>query len=377
MNCKIDSREYEAEVLTRVDGLHAVASDWERLAAQFGSPLLTAEWFVACAETLCAESDLRVVVVRSRGVVCAVAPLVVVRRDGMEWLEVLGVATLYEPAGFLYDGVESLHCLLSRVISFQLPVALVRLPAESALEAALRELARYKGVLLARRTASSAYVNINGGWEDYFQTISGARRKKYRYQRKFTERFGAVTVRIERPCSPDDLHSRLAEVFRIEGAGWKDRAGTSLLLNARVRQFIVRYSERACERGELRICFLEVEGVPIATLLAVEYARRFWVLKMGYDEQWAQCSPGIQLTMETIQYAFEQGLEGYEFLGSEESWQMTWPHNSRAFLSLVLYPLSIRGFLALIGDLRRVLVRKVQRFVPYLGTWMNRKIQEN
>jgi CelD/BcsL family acetyltransferase involved in cellulose biosynthesis len=98
---------------------------------------------------------------------------------------------------------------------------------------------------------------------------------------------------------------------------------------------------------------------------------------MGYDERWAQCSPGIQLTLETIRYVFEQGLEGYEFLGSEESWQMTWPHDSRAFLTLALYPISIRGLVALTGDLRRVLVRKAQRFVPNIGTRMNRKVQKN
>lgn len=363
MNIKMDSHEYEADVLTRVDDLRAVASDWERLAAQFGSPLLTADWFVACAETLCVESDLRVVVVRSKGVVCAVAPLVVVRRDGMEWLEILGVSTLYEPTGFLYDGVESLHCLVSRVIGFQLPMALIRLPAGSPLEATLRELARYKGILLARRTASSAYVNTNGSWEGYFQTISGARRKRYRYQRKFTERFGEVTVKIERPSSRDDLQPRLDEVFRIEGAGWKDRAGTALLSNARVRQFIVRYSERVCERGALCVCFLKVKGIPIATLLGVDYAQRFWVMKIGYDEQWERCSPGIQLTMETIRYTFEQGLGGYEFLGSEEPWQGIWPHHSRAFISLVLYPISLQGLRALMGDLQRFIMKRAQQML--------------
>lgn len=356
----MDSHEYEADVLTRVDDLRAVASDWERLAAQFRSPLLTADWFVACAETLCVESDLRVVVVRSKGVVCAVAPLVVVRRDGLEWLEILGASTLYEPTGFLYDGVESLHCLVSRVIGFQLPMALVRLPAESPLVTMLKELARFQGILLVRRTASSAYVNTNGSWESYFQTISGARRKRYRYQRKFTERFGEVAVKIERPGSCDDLQPRLDEVFRVEGSGWKSRSGTALLSNERVQRFIARYSRMACDRGALRVCFLEVKGIPIATILGVEQGQRFWVLKIGYDERWARCSPGIQLTMETIRYAFDQRLDGYEFLGSEEPWQALWPHNRRLLISLVVYPISPGGVWAIVGDFRRFIMKRLQ-----------------
>lgn len=361
MNFKMDSQEYEADVLTRVDDLRAVAADWERLAAQFRSPLLTADWFVSCAETLCVESDLRVVVVRSKGAVCAAAPLVVVKRDGLEWLEILGATTLYEPTGFLYDGVESLRCLVSRVVGFQLPMVLVRLPSEPPLVAMLKELARFHGILLTRRTASSIYVNTNGSWEGYFQTISGARRKRYRYQRKFTERFGEVTVKIERPVSRDDLRPKLDEVFRVEGAGWKGRSGTALLSSERVRRFITRYSERACDRGALRVCFLEVKGIPIATILGVEEGQRFWVLKIGYDEQWARCSPGIQLTMETIKYAFDRGLDGYEFLGSEEPWQAMWPHDRRRLISLAMYPFSPRGLWALVGDLRRFIMKRLQR----------------
>ena len=377
MNSETGLHRYEAEILVQIAGMRAVAAAWNRLAAQAGSPLLSADWFIACAEALSAETDLRVVVVRSGGVICAVAPLVVVRRNGVEWLELLGTSALYEPSGFLYDDVPSLQCLVNEVASLRMPVLLVRIPAESPLRSVVRGLACYKVIVLNRNTASTAHIDRRGTWEEYYQSISGQRRYDYQRKQKRTKRFGEITIKIERPSSPTELQPMLAEVFRIEGIGWKGRAGSALLSNAHVRRVVSRYSEMACERGELRICFLEVGGAPIATLLAVEYARRFWVLKMGYDERWAQCSPGIQLTLETIRYVFEQGLEGYEFLGSEESWQMTWPHDSRAFLSLVLYPISIRGLLALTGDLRRVLVRKAQQFVPNVETRMNRKVQEN
>lgn len=377
MNSETRVHRYETETLVQIAGMRAAAAGWNKLAAQSGSPLLSADWFIACAEALSIETDLRVVVVWSGGVLCAVAPLVVVRRNGVEWLELLGTSALYEPSEFLYDDVPSLQCLVSEVASLRMPVMLVRIPAGSPLRSVVRGLACHKVVVFDRPTANAAYINRRGSWEEYYHSISGQRRYDYQRKQKRTRRFGEVAVRIERPGSPTELQPMLAEVFRIEGIGWKGRAGSALLSNSYVRQVVSRYSEMACERGELRICFLEVGGVPIATLLAVESARRFWVLKMGYDEQWAQCSPGIQLTMETIRYAFEQGLEGYEFLGSEESWQMTWPHDSRAFLSLVLYPVSRRGLLALMGDLRRVLVRKAQRFLPNAETRISREIQEN
>lgn len=372
----MDAHEYEVDVVNRVNQLQPVVSDWEKLALRLGSPLLGADWFLACAEMLCVESDLRIVVVRSKGTLCAVAPLVVVRRDGIEWLEALGVSVLYEPTGFLYDGVESLHHLVRKIASLRMPLVLARIPAESLIEATFREVARGKYIVLGRKTASAAYVNTRGIWEDYYQSISASRRKRYRYQRKLTERFGQVTIRIERPRTRDSLSVMLEQVFRVEGAGWKGRSGSALLSNKRVRGFFTRYSEMACDRGTLLICFLEVNGNPVATILGIEYAQRLWILKIGYDEQWALGSPGIQLTMETIRYAFEQGLEAYEFLGSEEPWQAMWPRHRHALISLVLYPMSIRGLRAFIGDLQRFVMKRLQHIFRSSVYWTSKHVCE-
>ena len=357
----MDPHDYEVDILTQVCEMRAVVADWGLLAGRSRSPLLGADWFLACAETLCAETDLRVVVVRSQGRICAVAPLVVVRRDGVEWLELLGASVLYEPSGFLYDSVDSLHHLVKKIVSFRMPTVLARIPAESQIEAKFREVTRFRGVVLSRRTASAAYICTDGAWQDYFQSISGPRRKRYRYQRKLTERVGPVTVRIERPSCREGLPALLEEVFRVEGAGWKGRSGSALLSNERVRKFIAQYSEMARGRGALLVCFLEVERRPIATILGIQDAQKFWVLKIGYDEEWARCSPGIQLTMETIRYAFEQGFEAYEFLGSEEPWQAMWPRHRHALTSLVLYPTSLHGLLSLSGDLHQFAMRRAQQ----------------
>jgi CelD/BcsL family acetyltransferase involved in cellulose biosynthesis len=355
------AHEYIVEVRTRIVDLRCIAADWDELAKQSGSPLLGGDWFLACAEVLCAESDLRIVVVQRDGTLCAVAPLVVVRRDGVEWLEVLGVSTLYEPSGLLYDNAESLHQLLVKVVSLRMPIALERMPAESVLEATFRKVARYRGVVFSRTTAPAAYVCTTGTWEAYLQSLSSQRRYDYQRKRKRTERFGRVGIRIERPQVWARVPVMLEEVFRVEGAGWKGRSGSALRANEQVRKFMVRYSEMACERGTLVLCFLDVEGQPIATILGIEYAKRFWVLKIGYDEEWARCSPGIQLTMETIRYAFAQGLEAYEFLGSEEPWQAMWPRGRHKLMSLVLYPMSVQGLSALGHGVRRFIATRVQR----------------
>lgn len=355
------SHGFTVDVLERIEALRYIAADWDALAHRSGTPLLSADWFLACAETLCAESDLRVVVVRRAGALCAVAPLVVVRYEGIERLEVLGVSALYEPSGFLYDSAESLHHLVGKIVGFQMPAVFDRIPAESPLVGMFRELIGYRGVTFSQRTAPAAYVATIGNWQEYFQSISGQRRYDYQRKRKRTERSGRVEIRIERPSGGTGLPCMLEKVFRVEGAGWKGRSGSGLLANERVRKFIARYSEMASDRGTLALCFLEVAEQPIATILGVVCEKRFWVLKIGYDEAWARCSPGIQLTMETIRYAFDQGLEAYEFLGSEESWQSVWPRHRHELTSIAIYPVSRRGLSALGRDLRRSGLQRMQR----------------
>lgn len=351
---------YTVDVLKRIEELRCIAADWDALAKQSGTPLLGADWFLACAETLCVESDLRVVVVRRPGRLCAIAPLVVARREGIERLEVLGVSAMYEPSGFLYDTVESLHHLVSKVVSLRMPTVLDRIPAESPVAAMFRDVIGYRGAIFSRRTAPAAYVSTIGNWEEYFQSISGQRRYDYQRKRKRTERSGRVRVRIERPRAGAGLPLMLENVFRVEGTGWKGRSGSGLLANERVRKFIARYSEMACDRGTLALCFLDIEEQPIATILGIVCEKRFWVLKIGYDEGWARCSPGIQLTMETIRYAFDHGLEAYEFLGSEESWQSIWPRHRHELMSIATYPMSRHGFSALRRDLQRFVMQRMQ-----------------
>ncbi len=85
----------------------------------------------------------------------------------------------------------------------------------------------------------------------------------------------------------------------------------------------------------------------MAVQFAIEEARRFWLLKIGYDEKFARCSPGNLLVCETLRYAARQGLESYEFLGSSDHWTRSWTLDERQTVCLQFYPYSIAGLAAL------------------------------
>ena len=72
--------------------------------------------------------------------------------------------------------------------------------------------------------------------------------------------------------------------------------------------------------------------------LAVECGGRFWLLKVGYDEEFKRSSPGTLLMLETVRHAAALGLESYEFLGTVESWTRVWTEHERACVALRAYP---------------------------------------
>ena len=151
--------------------------------------------------------------------------------------------------------------------------------------------------------------------------------------------------------TPTDLGRLLREAFAVEAAGWKGRAGTALACDPVRQAFFRRYADAACRRGMLRIGFLRIGDIPVAMQLGVEWGGRFWLLKIGYDEGFSRCSPGLLLMVEMVRLAAGRGLSSYELLGVSEPWTRMWTKRERPCVSLRAYPANGTGLAAFASDL--------------------------
>ncbi len=199
--------------------------------------------------------------------------------------------------------------------------------------------------------AGSPWIPLDAGWARPEDKLDPGRRSDLRRAWRIAQQVGAVRTEVLSP-DPAALSAVLDEAFQIEQASWKGRALTALASDAARGLFYRRYAEAACERGVLRVCFLRVGGRAAAMQLAIESGDRFWLLKIGYDEGFRRCSPGTLLMRETIRYAAERGLTGYEFLGVVEPWTAAWTKEARSCVSVRVYPARWRGLVALAADLR-------------------------
>ena len=150
-----------------------------------------------------------------------------------------------------------------------------------------------------------------------------------------------------------------AELSRIESQSWKEANGTSLGSYAPLQRFFQRYMVAAAEAGTLRIHLLRIGPTAVAFLMGVAYAGRMWVLKIGFDESFAACSPGVLLMHEAIRLAFEARMEAFEFLGTDERWLHVWTDEVHRHLGIHLYPFSLTGLLHLGSDSSSYLLHRI------------------
>lgn len=336
-------------VLERIEELLPLERHWDALVAPSGSPIQQFAWMRACAETLAAPRRLRVMVIGALPRVQAVAPLIE-RADRFGRLDLLGAEELGEPTDIAAAGEGALARLAAALARSGRPLFLRRVLAESPVLSAIERAYGSRGLVIRRPSPGSPWIPLQDGLNEPEELLNPGRRSDLRRARRVAEQLGGVQCEILSP-TPSNLEPLLEEAFRVEAASWKGRERTALACDTLRRMFFRRYATAAAREGILRLCFLRIGRKNAAMQLAVECGERFWLLKIGYDEEFGRCSPGTLLMVETIRYAVTRGLRAYELLGCPESWTAIWTRRAHPCASLRVYPTNARGLCALTVDL--------------------------
>ncbi len=358
------------QIINDIENFYTIKEECNILADKFKMPLLRFEWLVNCAATFCPPAKLKTYILRdNKNQITAIAPLVLIKNNFKEQLEVIGTSIHKEPGGFLYKDNDSLIELLEEIMKTGIPIYLKGIKVVSLESSVISLIIKKRKAYFYRSSDSIPFLPINESWESFQKKISSSRRSSLRRLNKIAEESGELKTEIFCP-SPANVDKYLDEIFSVEAAGWKSRFGTAMQMNSKLGLFFRSYSKNAAELGFLRICFLRINGKAIAVQIGLEYANRFWSLKIGFDEEWSKCSPGILLMNEVIHYAFEKKLEAVELLGSDEPWLHIWTDLHREMITYRIYPSSISRSLDLIADLSNSIYKRIHFFT---AKHLNRK----
>ncbi len=309
-------------VVETSQGLAELRERWSLLGSSVPSPTRDLSWIEAAAVAF-PRDRLRVIVLDD-GEVRAVAPLVL--RAGA--YETISVRHLYEPVDFLWRDEESLHELAGGLAARRLPLVLGRVPVSSPTLEALRRAYGTRTLALREPRSPLPVFELDEAWREPEARLGSRRRSDLRRAHRHAEEYGEVGFDLVSPGA-DGVHAPFEAAVEVESRGWKGRAGTALLNDPRRLAFYRRYAELAARDGSLRLAFLRVGGEAVAMQLAVERARRLWLLKIGHDARFDRSSPGQLLMLETIRWCANHDLEGIEFLGSSAAWTRRWTEVER------------------------------------------------
>lgn len=340
---------YQGQVAPADSRWAALLAAWSALADTCGGPIEHPAWHGTCAALLKPHESPWLATVYNGERLEAVLPLVKRRRRSVPRLAAMGVEEHHEPMDVLHRSVGALETLVDALLQQGLAWELGRVPADSNTVEVIERICRRRAVVLTRPRPAAPYILLDSSWAEPEQHLNSGRRSDLRRARRKAEKFGPLSVDVLLP-QPHELDPLLDELFAVEARSWKGRAGTAIALDPAENAFCRRYAHAALEDGLLRLCFLRLGGKAVAVQLALVHRGGFWLLKIGYDAEYAACSPGLLLLRETISYAARQGLARYEFLGQEEPWIQVWTSKAHPCVSLRIYPRSPLGAAALAAD---------------------------
>jgi CelD/BcsL family acetyltransferase involved in cellulose biosynthesis len=301
----------------QVESLPA-AGEWDALAELADAPPFLRPGWVAAWMRAFGRGELQVVEVRRDADLVGVLPM---QRHGKAMRAPTNWHTpMFGPLGIDARAREE---LLGSLFEGPVTVELNHLGGCATAGDAVAEAARGDGrLVVARAVSRSPFIQLEGDFADYEQTLSRNRRKALRRHRRKLEDEGALQLEVH--DGRTDLDQLLAELYAVEASGWKGENGTAISSREDTQRFYTDVARWAAARGWLRLAFHRLDGRPIACDFALEHGGVWYTLKAGYDEEFRSFGPGALLLRDEIAHCCEQGVSRIELLGHEDSFKASW-----------------------------------------------------
>lgn len=193
-----------------------------------------------------------------------------------------------------------------------------------------------------------AWLPVEHDWEAYKASLSRSHRQAMSKAGRRLEKLGDVQFRLHMEVDPAGLAGELAHGFEVEDRSWKGRAGSSVLRTPGMFDFFLRQAEQLAEWGQLSLATLECGGRTVAFMYAYWAKGVYHAFKIGYDPEYAACSPGQLLFREVFERLHgEPDCRAIDFMGPLTEATSRWRPASYQLGRMVVAPRRFAGRTAL------------------------------
>jgi len=224
------------------------------------------------------------------------------------------------------------------------------LPGNPGVQQNLKQCLASSGLrFLDRPGMQSPFLHINGSWDDFVNSLSKRRREaERRKSRKLCDKLGArIEIKAGKGAGLDEA---LNDCWKISRQTWKKARGSAIGSSTQLQAF---YRDIASAPDDwLVLGLLYLNNEPIAFEYNLLYQNTLYNLKLGYSLRQRQLSPGQVLRFRMLEWAFDNGVECFDYMGNEAEYKSRFSNGALPHETVHIFSRSLRGRLLALYRLR-------------------------
>ena len=162
----------------------------------------------------------------------------------------------------------------------------------------------------------SPWLKLPDSWDAYLAGLS--KKDRHELRRKMRRLHAAGDVRSYVANDPATREHDVAEFVRLMRLSAEAK---SAFLTPEMAGWFDAIVARFAPTGDLKLYFLELDGIRIATTICFVHANRTLLYNSGYDPEYARLSAGLALKAHNILDSIQAGHDVFDFLQGNESYK--------------------------------------------------------
>jgi CelD/BcsL family acetyltransferase involved in cellulose biosynthesis len=150
---------------------------------------------------------------------------------------------------------------------------------------------------------------LPSNWWQFMQSLTSKQRHEITRKLRRLSEAGEVNLRIE--TEPRGLNTLFKQ---IQGS----RADKARFMDSKRQRYFEKLAIEMEKEGYLRLGFLDLDGVPIATIIFFDYNNRIYLYNSGYESSYSHLSPGLLSKVLSIKESIGSNRHVYDFLKGAE-----------------------------------------------------------
>lgn len=372
--------EYSIKEITDLNDLEKLRTVWNNLADKQGTymPFLCFDWFKIWLDNFLDGNKLLILLLYRGGNIKTIAPFLIIEEKfkGINVRKIELIGNVHSPVrNFLFDEFDFMqreNCLLKIFEYFFKRYENWDIIDLYPIDEKDENIVFLKNVIDKNNFKSTEelyfikwYENkINYSGDEYINKRSKNIRQELRRRRKKLEELGKLEFKIIK--NNDEIDKYMNYYYETYTKSWKkkERIGPT---------FHRDLAKLASEKGWLRLGFLFLNDVPIASQFRIVSNGVCFFLKTAYNDQYRKYGPGTILLSEMIKYIIDiDNVIEIDFGSGDEPYKKSWASKKREMKRILFFNKNLRGrFLALLETQLLPIIRKHKVLVQiknYLST---------